>query len=163
MSPMSNRNSKKGRRVAAAGIVAGLIALGVWLAGLLPGLGLGPGGGSGIGLGKTAANDGNQKTTPKVEPKKEPPIQQPDVVEVRVDGKRLLLKDVRDVKATYRPLPLRDVVELARKAPGNARGVKVRIDVIVTADLDTLDRLKSALAQAGLKRDQIDELKEDFR
>jgi hypothetical protein len=148
--------------MAAAGIVAGLIALGVWLAGLLPGLGLGPGGGSGIGLGKTAANDSQRKTTPKVEPKK-PPIEQPDVVEVRVDGKRLLLKEVRDGKATYRPLSLRDIVALARKAPGNARGVKVRIDVIVTADLDTLDRLKSALQQSGLKRDQIDELKEDFR
>jgi len=150
---------RKRRRLIAGALVAGLVALGIWLSNLIPGLGLGTGGGGGIGTGNTLSpNDSKTKTPEETRPVQKP-AKQPDVVEVRIDGNRFLLKRITDGRVTYDPVQLDEIVQRARKAPGDDHGVKVRIATRAMANLDLEDKLKAALRQAGLKTSEIDNLR----
>ncbi len=156
----SRPRSRTKRRVVAGGLVAGLIALGMWLSTLLPGLGLGLGGGSGEGLGDRAAKTSPQKTSKTESPVENKPQPPTDIVTVRIDGKRLLLKHLVEGQSVYRPATQAEIVAQAKRVIGNDRGERVRIELLANAVLDLRDELKTALKDAGLKEQEIPEVRE---
>ena len=150
-----SRPGRKRRRVIAGGAVAGLVALGFWLNTLIPGLGLGFGSGSGIGTGDDASLNRSKTKTPEDKDVKK--ALTPDVVEVRIDGNRYLLKSTTGGTEKFeKEVTLDDIVKLAGKALGDDNGVKVRIFKLGTSVLDQEDKLKAALTAAGLKTTEIE-------
>jgi hypothetical protein len=144
------RSLRPGRKVAAGGIVAALIALGMWLATLIPGLGLGLGGGLGPG-----DPSGSKTPAPEQKAKPEPqPIDPSGVVTVKVEADRYLVLQTADGKHTDRPATLNEIVALAKKAPGDKSGMKVRI-LVGRTPAAPLDRLKKALLAAGIDPNAI--------
>jgi len=144
------RSLRPGRKFAAGGIIAALIALGMWLASLIPGLGLGLGGGSGVGTGtqsKSPAPKQNTKPAPK-------PVEPSDVVVVRVEKDRYLLQQTVDGKRTYRPVTLDKIVALAKQAAGDKTGMKVQLLVGRIPEAPLL-RLKKKLIAAGIDPNAI--------
>ena len=73
-----------------------------------------------------------------------------DVVVVRVEPQRYLLQTTVDGKTVSRPLELSRIVELAKKAPGDNTGLRVRIHVVVGVSEEPVKKLKTALTESGI-------------
>lgn len=137
------------RRFVAGGLVAGLVALVMWLASLLPGWGLGLGSGAGLGTGKSG--DDAEKSRIEREP---PPAREPQdesVVVIRVEGNRYKLQKRIGGKVEYTPIDVPRIVELAEAAPGDRQGLKVRVDWLGNNEVGTRRRLVEAFRDAGLR------------
>ena len=147
---MSSQTSGRMRRrvTIGGGILAAAIAFGIWLSQFL---GTGLGIGSGTGIGKT--NDDESKKTPSnVTPK----TADARVVEVRVDAQgNYLLKQAAKDSTSYEPSDIKTIVELAKKAPGDETGVKVRLHRRVENSEDPFETLVTELKRAGLKDSEI--------
>lgn len=133
----------------AGGLVAALVALGMFLGSLLNGLGLGPGGGG------RPNHDGRVSEERPAQPRDADPdreITLGDVVTVRIEEDELYVQEPADGGTVERQVSLERLIELAKRAPGNAQGIRVRIERGPTSIPIVENRLEEALREAGLTR-----------
>ena len=147
------RSMRPGRKIVAGGIVAGLITLGIWIAGLFDGLGFGLGRGPGSGPGNSqTTKTGDPQSRKSTPPKPSVPT---DVVVVRVEPQRYLLRQTVAGKTTSHVMELSRIVELAKKASGDSTGLRVRILVGTGVPAEPVKKLKTALTNAGIDTNAI--------
>jgi hypothetical protein len=140
------------RNVLGAALLAG-IGLGVYF-GKFDGFGLGGGKGTGpansSSTTQVSTDSGGQiKELAENKPSEdEIPVEVPKVVRVLIDDHQFLLRGASG--AADVPIELPKLVSLVRKAPGDADGFRVRIYRKTTARASAEERLKGALAAAGI-------------
>jgi len=143
----------------AGGLLAGVAALAVWLSNLLPGWGWGTGGDNHSRNGARSGAMVNTQSDPSAEPEKRPNTdaqQQPSrVVVVRLVSDQILWqKQVGEGETgTFVPTSLSEVVNRAKQARGDERGVKVYVNI--AANAVRRDELIAALRNAGLQETEI--------
>lgn len=155
---------KMRRRVVFGGIAAAVVALAALLQQLIDGLGfgLGPGGGVGLGTGGTGKTPTEKSpaaktTTPQTPTKKPKPSD--NIVEVRLEGSKFYARSSNG-NSKAEELAIDAIVksaERARQARPDSKTAYLRVyRHILTADLTTWDKLKSALREAGFKSSEYE-------
>lgn len=156
---MLRRTAVAGSVVLAVGLVLG------WLGGLVLQFGSGEDGGDG-GPIRVQAPQSSQVTTQPAESsenlvsqrveREEKSALPREFVEVLIDEESYLTKESIDGRDEYRPIALNRLIELARSAPGNDAGVRVRIARRGSSIARAEEELEQALLQADIPREAID-------
>lgn len=151
------------RRLTVGGVIAAALgAVIAYLAGGFPGLGTG---GSGLRM-NSSSNQSIQR------PPEEKPVSQPEetptpdsldrdavlqngVLHVLIEGRQYAVKQAADGTAEYRSVELNQLVDLAKKAPGDEDGIRVRISRRESARATAERRLEDELIEAGLSPESI--------
>ncbi len=135
-------------------VVAGVLGVGLWLGSKLGGLGLGTGGGAGVGIGTPSANSPQASTTDPAaaEPGESgaSPASEPATLDIVIDGEGYTYRQRINGKDATVPVPLEQIVELAKQRKGDREGVRVRIQRRGNALPSAEERLAEALRDAGI-------------
>ena len=137
------------KRTIAGGLIVIGIGIGSYFNGLIPNFG-----GTGIGLNvdskdSTDSSDSNPVTSDKQ-------FEVPKIVDVIIDGYGFAILQVGDGNPSYHQIELEKLIDLAKRAPGDADlGIKVQVSQTKTARVSAENKLKDALASAGLSDDEI--------
>ena len=84
-----------------------------------------------------------------------PPLQPGEVLNVVIDGRDYAVRQVIDGEERLHPLSLAEVVELAKAAPGNNEGIKVRVLRRESSRPTAEQALEQALLQSGIESREI--------
>lgn len=136
----------------------GLIGLGIWLASLFwkgPGLG---GAGTDFSPNPSVRVDASptSQTTSTQRPSEPQAAAGAEFVTIVIHGDQFRLAPADDLQSGL-DLPLEEIVSKAAGVKGNAHGVRVRIVKSRTAQEGARSDLLSALAEGGVKREEIQE------
>ena len=136
------------RTIAGALIVIG-IAIGSYFGGLIPQLG-------GAGIGLNADNEESSEPSTPSTTENDWQFEVQKIVDVVIDGQTFAVLQADDGKSRYHRIELEKLIELAKTAPGDADlGIKVQVSRTNSALVSAEEKLKDALANAGLKDDQV--------
>jgi hypothetical protein len=142
------------KRTILGAVLAAGIGLGVYLGpkfkGFFPVLGTSTGTST---TNEKSSNHNESNTQANAEAPEEPstPIQVPDVVKVVIDDRKFILRNV----SGDQPITLPNLIQLIKKAPGDADGVRVRIYEKSTARTSAEEELKAALVEGGIHENSI--------
>ena len=78
-----------------------------------------------------------------------------DVVDVRIEDRSYWVRQLLAGKKVYQPAELDQIVEWAKKAKGDAQGIRVRISRRGSARVSTWETLQHELTQAGLSQSSV--------
>ena len=136
------------RTIAGVLIVIG-IAIGTYVNGLIPQLG-----GSGIGL--NSDNEGSPDSSKPNPSESDSHFEVQKTVDVLIDGQTFAVMQEGNGDPRYRRIELEKLIELTKTAPGDGElGIKVQISRTKTSRFLAEEKLKDALASAGLQDDEI--------
>jgi hypothetical protein len=148
----------------------GLVGLGLWLGSKFGGFGLGDGFGLGKGPGTGASKssegstegrpDGSGRYAVGLTGLNQPnvkPLAQPERILVIIDGHRLMVADSSDVD-TGQELTATEIAERVKQATGDDQGIRIRIERTKRAQAGAQSELRQALSEAGIKKEEIQEM-----
>jgi hypothetical protein len=159
------------KRTIATALIAGGVAVGVYVSGWLPKLGNGE---LGLGGGAPAPQEQHaaEPSPPAAAAKPQSPAEsvdaphesgagprefRPDVLHVLIDGRQYLVRKPADGGEEYQPATLDEVVELAQATPGDEDGIRVRINRRGSARATAEIALRDRFTAAGLPPESIRE------
>jgi hypothetical protein len=154
-------------------VAGGLIVLGAVLASMFGNLFRGPGlgDGDGRGNGPPAVNDApNGDEIPDPQPfEPEPPVETPAVpetprvVDILIDDRDYLVREVVNGEIQYREIELSELIERVKQAPGNDEGIRVRISRTESSRASAENLLDRSLEQAGIAKTEVHRVDELVR